>query len=105
MTILITGGAGFIGSHFIRYYRSVHPHDRIICLDKLTYAGNPRNLEPFTDDPQFRFVQADICDRATVLQLFREERPDMVVNFAAETHVDRSIDDPAVFLRSNIEGV
>ena len=105
MTILITGGAGFIGSHFIRYYRSVHPHDRIICLDKLTYAGDPRNLEPFTDDPQFRFVQADICDRATVLQLFREERPDMVVNFAAETHVDRSIDDPAVFLRSNIEGV
>lgn len=105
MTILITGGAGFIGSHFIESYRKTHPEDRIICLDKLTYAADRGFLRTQAQDPLFRFVQADICDRAAVFQMFREERPQIVVNFAAETHVDRSIADPGIFLRTNIEGV
>ncbi len=105
MTILITGGAGFIGSHFIEIHRKTHPEDRIICLDKLTYAADRDFLRALEQDPQFRFVQADICDRAAVFQLFQEERPEIVVNFAAETHVDRSIADPGVFLKTNIEGV
>ena len=105
MTILITGGAGFIGSHFIEIHRKTHPEDRIICLDKLTYAADREFLRAQEQDPQFRSVQADICDRAAVFQLFQEERPEIVVNFAAETHVDRSIADPGIFLKTNIEGV
>lgn len=105
MTILITGGAGFIGSHFIEIHRKTHPEDRIICLDKLTYAADRDFLRALEQDPQFRFMQADICDRAAVFQLFQEEQPAAVVNFAAETHVDRSIADPGVFLKTNIEGV
>lgn len=103
-TILVTGGAGFIGINFIFYMRKKYPDDRIICLDKLTYAGNLRALAPVMDDPYFRFVKADICDREAVNQLFEEEYPDVVVNFAAESHVDRSIEDPSVFLQTNIIG-
>ncbi|MCD7803179.1 MAG: dTDP-glucose 4,6-dehydratase [Clostridiales bacterium] len=104
MTYIVTGGAGFIGSNFIFYMRKQHPEDRIACLDKLTYAGNLSTLAPVMDDPGFRFVRGDICDRAAVEQLFEEEHPDVVVNFAAESHVDRSIEDPGIFLQANIIG-
>ena len=104
MTIIVTGGAGFIGSNFIFYMMDKHPDYRIVCLDKLTYAGNLSTLKSVLDKPNFRFVKDDICDRAAVDRLFREEHPDIVVNFAAETHVDRSIDDPGVFLNTNIMG-
>ena len=104
MTVLVTGGAGFIGANFIFYMLDRRPEDRVVCLDKLTYAGNPDTLTPAMDHPRFRFVRGDICDRAAVSALFEEERPDFVVNFAAESHVDRSIEDPEVFLRTNILG-
>ncbi len=104
MTVLVTGGAGFIGANFIFYMLNRRPEDRVVCLDKLTYAGNPDTLTPAMDHPRFRFVRGDICDRAAVNVLFKEERPDVVVNFAAESHVDRSIEDPEVFLRTNILG-
>lgn len=104
MTILVTGGAGFIGSNFIFYWLRNHRNDRVVCIDKLTYAGNLSTLKPVMDEPDFRFVKADICDREAVFQLFEEERPDAVVNFAAESHVDRSIYAPEVFLRTNIIG-
>ena len=104
MKIVVTGGAGFIGSNFIFYMRKNHPDDRIICIDKLTYAGNLSTLEHVMDDQEFRFVKADICDRVVIRRLFEEEHPDMVVNFAAESHVDRSITDPGVFLQTNIMG-
>lgn len=104
MTVLVTGGAGFIGANFIFYMLNRRPEDRVVCLDKLTYAGNPDTLSPVMDHPRFRFVRGDICDRAAVNALFEEERPDVVVNFAAESHVDRSIEDPEVFLRTNILG-
>ncbi len=104
MTIIVTGGAGFIGSNFIFHMLAEHPQDRIVCLDKLTYAGNLSTLAPVMDNPNFRFVKADICDRAAVEQVFEEERPDVVVNFAAESHVDRSIENPDLFLWTNIMG-
>ena len=91
MTIIVTGGAGFIGSNFVFHMLNKYPDYRIICLDKLTYAGNLSTLAPVMDNPNFRFVKADICDRDAVYQLFEEEHPDMVVNFAAESHVDRSM--------------
>lgn len=103
-TLLVTGGAGFIGSNFIFYMREAHPEDRIVCLDKLTYAGNLSTLKGVLDQPGFRFVKADICDREAVYGLFEEEHPDVVVNFAAESHVDRSIEDPSIFLQTNIIG-
>lgn len=105
MTIIVTGGAGFIGCNFIKYWMNRHPRDRMICVDKLTYAGRLENLADAMNRPGFRFVKADICDRRTMEKLFEEERPEIVVNFAAESHVDRSIADPSVFLRSNILGV
>lgn len=104
MTIMVTGGAGFIGSNFVFYILKKYPDYRVICLDKLTYAGNLSTLASIKDNPKFRFVKADICDRETVFALFEEERPDIVVNFAAESHVDRSIEDPGVFLQTNILG-
>ena len=104
MTIIVTGGAGFIGSNFIFHMLAAHPGDRIVCLDKLTYAGNLSTLKSVTDKPNFRFVKADICDRKAVFSLFEEEKPDVVVNFAAESHVDRSIEDPGIFLKTNILG-
>lgn len=104
MTIIITGGAGFIGSNFVFHMLREHPQDRVICLDKLTYAGNLSTLAPVTGQDNFRFVKADICDRDAVYSLFAEEHPDVVVNFAAESHVDRSIENPAIFLETNIMG-
>ena len=104
MTIIVTGGAGFIGSNFIFYTLREHPEDRIICLDKLTYAGNLSTLAPVLEQPNFRFVKMDICDRDGVYGLFEEERPDLVINFAAESHVDRSIQDPSIFLQTNVIG-
>ena len=104
MTILVTGGAGFIGSNFIFYWLDKHPGDRVVCLDKLTYAGNLSTLKSVMDRPDFRFVKGDICDKELVLGLFREEHPEYVINFAAESHVDRSITGPEVFLQSNYMG-
>ena len=104
MTIIVTGGAGFIGSNFIFHMIKTNPEYRIICLDKLTYAGNLSTLGSVMDSPNFRFVKLDICDRQGVFGLFEEEQPDMLVNFAAESHVDRSIEDPSVFLQTNIVG-
>ena len=104
MTIIVTGGAGFIGSNFIFHMLSAHPDYRIVCLDKLTYAGNLSTLQPVMEDPRFRFVKLDICDREGVYALFEAERPDIVVNFAAESHVDRSIDNPSIFLETNVIG-
>lgn len=104
MIIFVTGGAGFIGSNFIFYIMKNYPEYRIVCLDKLTYAGNMSTLASVLTKPNFRFVKIDICDRDVVYQLFEEERPDMVVNFAAESHVDRSIEHPEIFLQTNIIG-
>ena len=104
MTIIVTGGAGFIGGNFIHYYISTHPEDRVVCIDKLTYAGNLSTLAPVMDNPNFRFCKLDICDRDGVFKLFEEEHPDVVINFAAESHVDRSIENPGIFLQTNIIG-
>ncbi len=104
MTVLVTGGAGFIGSNFIFYSMDAHPEDRIICVDKLTYAGNLSTLRPVMHKDNFRFVKLDICDRAGVYTLFEEEKPEVVVNFAAESHVDRSIENPSIFLQTTIIG-
>ena len=104
MTILVTGGAGFIGTNFVYYQLQHHPEDRVVCLDALTYAGNLENLTEALKNPRFRFVKGDIADRKAVNALFEEEKPDIVVNFAAESHVDRSITQPELFLRTNIMG-
>lgn len=104
MTLIVTGGAGFIGANFIFYILERYPEDRVVCLDKLTYAGSLTTLAPVMELPNFRFVQADICDREAVDRLLEEEHPGAVVNFAAESHVDRSIDGPEVFLRTNVLG-
>ncbi len=102
--LLVTGGAGFIGSNFVRYWLQQHPHDRVVNLDALTYAGNLENLTEIQDRPNYRFVHGDIGDRALVEQLFRDESIDAVVNFAAESHVDRSILGPDAFIKTNING-
>ena len=104
MNIIVTGGAGFIGSNFVFYMLDKHPEDRIICVDSLTYAGNLSTLESVMDNPQFRFVKLDIRDREGIDSLFAEEKPEIVVNFAAESHVDRSIENPGIFLETNIMG-
>lgn len=104
MKVLVIGGAGFIGSNFIFYMLKTYPSYRIICVDKLTYAGNLSTLTSVMTNPNFRFVKADICDRKAINQLFEEEKPDMIVNFAAESHVDRSINNPGIFLETNILG-
>ena len=104
MKILVTGGAGFIGGNFVYHQLRHHPEDTILCLDALTYAGNLDTLKDAMPNPSFRFVRGDIADRALVNRLFEEERPDIVVNFAAESHVDRSIEDPEIFLRTNVLG-
>ncbi|MCQ2353875.1 MAG: dTDP-glucose 4,6-dehydratase [Clostridia bacterium] len=104
MTIIVTGGAGFIGSNFIYYQLREHKDDRIVCVDSLTYAGNLSTLAQAMKNPGFRFVRADITDREAIYRVFEEEKPDAVVNFAAESHVDRSIESPEVFLRTNILG-
>ena len=102
--ILVTGGAGFIGANFVYLELEQHPEDRIICIDSLTYAGNLETLEKALKNPNFRFEKIDICDREAVFKIFEEERPDIVVNFAAESHVDRSIENPGIFLQTNIIG-
>jgi len=102
-TILVTGGAGFIGANFVRHALR-HTDARVVVLDKLTYAGNLESLAEVSSHPRYAFVQADIAEREAVRAVFRNERPAAVVNFAAETHVDRSIDDPASFVRSNVTG-
>ena len=104
MKYLITGGAGFIGSNFVYYMLEHHPEDDIVCLDLLTYAGNLQTLEGAMRNPRFKFVKGDIADRDFVFDLFRSEKPDVVVNFAAESHVDRSIENPGIFLQTNIIG-
>ncbi|MCD7825556.1 MAG: dTDP-glucose 4,6-dehydratase [Clostridiaceae bacterium] len=104
MNIIVTGGAGFIGGNFCHYMTNKYPEDNILCIDKLTYAGNMETLEPIMDKPNFRFFKADIADRNAIYKIFEEEKPDIVVNFAAESHVDRSISDPEIFLRTNIIG-
>ena len=104
MTIIVTGGAGFIGSNFIFYMLNKYPNYRIICLDCLTYAGNLSTLDSIMTNSKFRFVKESITDREAVYRVFEEEKPDIIVNFAAESHVDRSIDDPRVFLDTNIIG-
>ena len=104
MKICVTGGAGFIGSNFIFYELEHYPNDEIVCLDKLTYAGNLETLAPVMDNPHFKFVKGDIADREFVNKLFEQEKFDMIVNFAAETHVDRSVTGPAVFVTTNVQG-
>lgn len=104
MNIIVTGGAGFIGSNFLYYMVRKYPKYRFICLDKLTYAGNLSTLEPLMDCQNFHFIKVDICDREEIYEIFEAECPDIVVNFAAESHVDRSIENPEIFLRTNILG-
>ena len=103
--VIVTGGAGFIGTNFIYYVLKKHPENEYICLDKLTYAGNLANLEEALKNPKFKFIKGDIADREFVYKLFEEEKPEQVVNFAAESHVDRSVLFPDEFLRTNITGV
>ena len=103
MRLLVTGGAGFIGSNFIRHVLAAHPDDHVVNLDKLTYAGNPANLADLAGDPRYTFVKGDICDAALVEEVARGV--DAVVNFAAESHVDRSILEPDAFLRTGVHGV
>ncbi|MEI9919605.1 MAG: dTDP-glucose 4,6-dehydratase [Bacteroidota bacterium] len=102
--ILVTGGAGFIGSNFVPYYLEAHPDDTIINLDALTYAGNPENLAEVQSNPRYVFVKGDICDRALVESLFAKYSFNGVVHFAAESHVDNSISGPEAFIRTNING-
>lgn len=102
--ILVTGGAGFIGSNFVYYMLNKHEDYQIICVDCLTYAGNLSTLENALKNPRFKFYKTNICDRKGIYEIFETEHPDMVVNFAAESHVDRSIDNPEIFLQTNILG-
>ncbi len=104
MKILVTGGAGFIGTNFINYYLEKHPEAEVICLDFLTYAGNMDNLKLAKRNPRFRFVRGDIGDKDLVFKLFEREGFDQVINFAAESHVDRSIENPDIFVRTNVLG-
>ncbi|MBF1682579.1 dTDP-glucose 4,6-dehydratase [Selenomonas artemidis] len=104
MNLIVTGGAGFIGANFIYYELRTHPEDRIVCYDALTYAGNIATLDEACKAPNFTFVCGDIADRAAVYALFEREKPDVVINFAAESHVDRSIENPEIFLQTNIIG-
>jgi dTDP-glucose 4,6-dehydratase len=102
--MIVTGGAGFIGSNFVQYEVKNHPEDEIINLDLLTYAGNLESVKPVENAPNYRFVRGDIADREFIFRLFEEEKPDVIVNFAAESHVDRSITDPEIFVRTNVVG-
>ena len=103
MKILITGGAGFIGSHFIKYILKKYPNYKIINLDKLTYCANLDNLKEIENNSNYEFIKGDICDKELISKLFKEV--EYVINFAAQTHVDNSIKDPSEFIKTNIEGV
>lgn len=105
MKILVTGGAGFIGSNFLHYMVNKYPDYDFVCLDALTYAGNYENLSPILNKENFKFVKMNITDRESVFTLFAKEQFDWVVNFAAESHVDNSIKNPEIFLKTNILGV
>jgi dTDP-glucose 4,6-dehydratase len=102
--LLVTGGAGFIGSNFVQYWCDRYPHDRVVVLDALTYAGNRQNLAAVEEQPNFRFVHGNICDRALVESLLQTEAIDTLVHFAAESHVDRSIVQPDAFIQTNVIG-
>src|SRR5262249_20868392 len=102
--LLVTGGAGFIGSNFVHHWLSGHPGDRVVVLDALTYAGNRTNLAPLEGNPCLRFVHGNICSAAVVEDLLRGELIDTIVHFAAESHVDRSIAGPAEFIHTNVVG-
>ena len=104
MKILVTGGAGFIGSNFIYHILDKYPNYTVLCVDCLTYAGNLSTLETALKNPNFKFFKTDICDRKEIFEIFENEKPDIVVNFAAESHVDRSIENPEIFLKTNILG-
>ena len=104
MKIIVTGGAGFIGGNFVHMMLAKYPDYNIICLDNLTYAGNMETLSSVMDNPNFKFIKADIADRTAVYKIFEDEKPDMLVNFAAESHVDRSIEDPGIFIQTNVVG-
>lgn len=104
MKFIVTGGCGFIGSNYLHYVVNKYPEDEFICIDSLTYAGNYHNLEPVIDKPNFRFVKLDITDRDGVDALFTAEKPDRVINFAAESHVDNSIKNPGIFVKTNVMG-
>ena len=104
MKIIITGGAGFIGGNFVHYMLNKYPNDQFICLDLLTYAGNLATIEQAMNKENFKFIKGDIADRKLVYEIFESENPDIIVNFAAESHVDRSIENPEVFLQTNVIG-
>ena len=104
MKIIVTGGAGFIGGNFCLYAVNQYPEDEIINLDNLTYAGNLETLKSIENKPNYKFVKGDIADREFIFDLFEKEKPDVVINFAAESHVDRSITDPEIFVRTNVVG-
>ena len=104
MTVLVSGGAGFIGGNFIHYMLKKYPDYKIICVDCLTYAGNMSTLKEAMENKNFVFYKTDICDRQAIYDIFENEKPDIVINFAAESHVDRSIENPEVFLKTNILG-
>jgi len=104
MKVIVTGGAGFIGSNFVYHLLKNHPEDDVVCIDCLTYAGNMSTLAEAMENPRFRFYKTNICDRPAIYEIFETERPDVVVNFAAESHVDRSIETPDVFLQTNVMG-
>ena len=104
MTILVTGGAGFIGANFVYYLLKEHPAERVVCVDCLTYAGNLSTLDAACEQPNFVFYKENICNRPAIFEIFEQEHPDIVVHFAAESHVDRSIESPEVFLQTNILG-
>lgn len=104
MKIIVTGGAGFIGGNFIHFMIKKYSQYKIICLDNLTYAGNLETLKDVMENENFKFIKADITDRATIYKIFEEIKPNIVVNFAAESHVDRSIENPEIFLNTNIIG-
>lgn len=104
MKTIITGGAGFIGTNYVYYVLSKYPVEQFICIDKLTYAGSLENLEGALKNDNFRFIKGDIADKDFIFKVFEEEKPDVVINFAAETHVDRSVVEPEVFLQTNVIG-
>ncbi|MBO7514022.1 MAG: dTDP-glucose 4,6-dehydratase [Lachnospiraceae bacterium] len=104
MKILVTGGAGFIGGNFVHYMVNKYPEDEIVNLDLLTYAGNLETLKPVENKPNYRFIRGDIADRKFIMDLFEKEKFDVVINFAAESHVDRSISDPGIFVVTNVLG-